>query len=162
MRPSTARRIRYAEGYTALGLLNEATDELQAIDAQDRFLPEVIEAWVGVHWEMKHWKSLISNAQELVRLAPTQERGWIGWAFALRELGEIAEAKAVLLEAEPHHGTDSAVLHYNLGCYHCLLGEFNEARTRLQTAFKMHPPFQAAALEDRDLERMWNELKTSA
>jgi hypothetical protein len=92
-------------------------------------------------------------------VAPGEERGWIAWAFALRELGRVAEAKGVLLRAEPLHGTRSAVLHYNLGCYHCLLGETAEARGRLATAFRMHPPFRDEALEVPDLEAMWDELK---
>ena len=160
MKTATARHVRYAQGYIGLGLLNEASDELEAIEEAERFLPEVLAAKLELHWEAKHWETLVSVARELVSLDPAQERGWIGWAFALRELGRVAEAKAVLFEAEPRHGATSAVLHYNLGCYHCLLGEMSEARSRLKRAFRMHPPFQTEAGEDPDLAALWSELKT--
>lgn len=159
MNPSTRRRVRYAEGYAGLGLLREAELELAAIDREDRHEPEVLGAQVTVRWEAKQWEPLVACAHALARRAPDEERGWIAWAFALRELGRVAEAKSVLLEAEPRHAATSAVLHYNLACYHCLLGEFPEARMRLQTAFRMHPPFKAEALRDADLEAMWGELQ---
>lgn len=158
MNPSTKRHAQYAQGYTALGLFKEAERELKAIAEADRALPDVLVARVGLLWETKQWDRLIAESRRLVEAAPAEERGWIAWAFALRELGRIAEAKAVLFRAEPLHGATSPVLHYNLGCYHCLLGETAEARARLATAFRMHPPFQTEALEDPDLEAMWDEL----
>jgi tetratricopeptide (TPR) repeat protein len=159
MEASTRRHVNYAQGYAGLGLFKEAEAELAAIVAADRFLPEVVGARVDLHWEAKQWPALIEHARELTQRQPEEAKGWIAWAFALRELGCALEAKAVLLEAEPRHGKTSAVLHYNLGCYHCLLGEFEEARLRLQRAFKMHPPFRADAQEDPDLAAMRDELK---
>jgi tetratricopeptide (TPR) repeat protein len=161
MKSNTARHVRYAEGYVTLGLLNEASDELEAIDFADRFLPTVLAARVDLHMEAKHWDIVIGVGRELTSRAPDLERGWIGWAYALRELGRIAEAKAVLLEADPRHGANSATLNYNLACYHCLLGEMAEARTRLSIACKMHPDFKKDAIDDRDLERMWNDQPSS-
>ncbi len=154
----TARHVKYAQGYLGLGLFNEAADELEAIEAEDRFLPAVMAVRLELYWESKQWQNVIRTARELVAADPGCERAWIGWAFALREVGQIAEAKAVLLEAEPRHGPNSALLQYNLGCYHCLLGELSEARSRLKQAFRMHPPFKDEAAEDPDLEALWAEL----
>jgi tetratricopeptide (TPR) repeat protein len=161
MKTVTARHVKYAHGYIGLGLLNEASDELEEIEASERFLPEVLAARLELHWEGKHWHTLVSVARQLVGLNGKLERAWIAWAYALRELGQVEEAKAVLLEAEPLHGTTSAVLHYNLGCYHCLLGEKSEARLRLKRAFRMHPPFQEGAIHDPDLAGMRDELKVN-
>lgn len=158
MNLSTVRHVKYAQGYAELGLFREADAELAAIDPHDTRLPEVINAHVTVTWEAKRWEPLIEHAHHLARREPKEERGWIAWAYALRELGRIGEAKSVLLEAEPLHGDSSAVLHYNLACYHCLLGELEEARMRLHTAFRMHAPFKADAPKDRDLEALWGEL----
>lgn len=157
---TTTRHVKYAHGYAELGLFSDAQNELAAIDHKDRDRPEVLGAYVTLHWEAKQWEPLIEHAHALARRAPQQEKGWIAWAYALRELGRIAEARSVLLEAEPLHGGTSAVLHYNLGCYYCLLGELDEARLRLKTAFRMHPPFESEALLDRDLEALWSELKS--
>lgn len=160
MNADTARHVRYARGYLELGMKNEASDELEAIAAADRFLPEVLEVRIAFHMEGRHWETVISVARELTVLKPENEQGWISWAYALRELGRIAEAKAVLFEAKPRHGGTSAVLHYNLACYHCLLGELAEARAYLATACRMHPPFKDEAQEDTDLEAIWDELKS--
>lgn len=50
-RTATCRRVKYAKGYVALGLLNEASDELEAIDFGDRFLPEVVSTRIDLHME---------------------------------------------------------------------------------------------------------------
>ena len=159
MKSATARRVRYAQGYAELGLFREAENELDGIEPTECANPGVLVVRVTLHWEAKQWEQLVAFAGALARAAPQEEKGWIAWAFALRELGRIADARAVLLEAEPIHGRTSAVLHYNLGCYHCLLGEFEAARKRLHTAFRLHPPFKAEAGQDRDLEAMWAEFE---
>jgi tetratricopeptide (TPR) repeat protein len=150
--------MRYARGYTELGLLNEAADELEAIEAGERDLPEVLAVRGEYHMAAKHWELLVGIARELTRADPENEQGWIYWAYALRELERVAEAKAVLVEAESLHGKTSATLHYNMACYHALLGELPFARARLETAFRMHPDFKQAALEDTDLQTLWGEL----
>ena len=38
----TARHLQYARGYTDLGLVNEASDELETINWDDRMKPEVL------------------------------------------------------------------------------------------------------------------------
>jgi hypothetical protein len=73
-----------------------------------------------------NWDLLIAVARELARLPPINDQGWIHWAFELQELGLIAEAKAVFFQAEPLHPS-CAVLHYNMACYECLLGDIPEA-----------------------------------
>lgn len=151
MKRDTARHLRYACGYIDLGLLNEASDELEAIEFVDRFVPDVLQVRVTLHMEAKHWELVVGAAQQLVAKRPESEQGWISWAYALRELNRLAEAKAVLLDAESRHGGTSATLHYNLACYHCLLGEFADARARLQIACRMHPPLKEDAITDPDL-----------
>lgn len=78
--------------------------------------------------------------------------------FALRELQRVEEAKAVLLEAEPIHGKKCALLHYNLACYACLLGDHVEAKKRLRVACKMDKQWKRAALDDDDLKAMWEDI----
>jgi hypothetical protein len=42
---ATARRLRHATGYLGLGMLNEASDELEAIESEDRLSAEVSRRW---------------------------------------------------------------------------------------------------------------------
>jgi cytochrome c-type biogenesis protein CcmH/NrfG len=107
---STRRRIEFAYGYLALGMLVEASDELEAIEGEDRLSPEVMRIRSDLYTMAKQWDLLLAVSRELARQCPDDEEGWIGWAYALRELNRVPEALAVAREAEPLHGKKCAVL----------------------------------------------------
>lgn len=153
----TQRRVRYASGYTQLGMFAEAVNEIQSVAPEDRFAPAVLTAQVNLCLETKEWDAAAAIGRSLATDAPELEVGWISCAFALRELGRIAEARDCLLQAEPRHGTTSALLHYNLACYYSLLGELVTARARLERACEMEPKFKKDALEDPDLDALRQE-----
>ena len=154
LRNETKRRVQYALGYIGLGMMAEAEAELDAIVAEDRARAEVKSVRVDLHMAARQWRKVVIVASELARSRPETENAWIGWAYALRELNRIEEAKAVLLQAEPLHAESSAVLHYNLACYDALLGELDSARKRLARACKMDGQFKVAAQDDPDLEAL--------
>jgi Flp pilus assembly protein TadD len=151
------RRVQYALAYTVLNLLEEAADELETIPVAERATAEVVTAYVELHMAARHWEVVTRVARELTELAPAEERGWIAWAYALRELQRVEEARAVLLQVEPQLGKTSALLHYNLACYECLLGNRAEAKRRLATACRMEKAFKEDAQHDPDLAALRNE-----
>ncbi|MDB6126287.1 MAG: repeat-containing protein [Verrucomicrobia bacterium] len=155
---STRRRLEFAAGYLELGMTTEAAEEIEAIEGTARLSAEVMRVRADLHMQAKQWDLLHAVSRELMRQRPEDEKGWVYTAYALRELERIVEAKAVLIEAEARHGQACAVLHYNLACYHCLLGEIPAAKTRLAIACRMDGAWRAAALEDPDLRAMWNEI----
>jgi tetratricopeptide (TPR) repeat protein len=152
---TTRRRLSYAAGYIQLGLLNEASHELEGIAFEDRLSAAVLAVRLDLHTTAKHWDIAAGVAMELIGLDPANVRAWLGRASALKELGRLPEAKATLLEAEPLHGGRSARLHYDLARYHCLLGEVALARARLQEACTREAHFKEAALDDPDLGTLW-------
>lgn len=152
---STAHRVEYALGYIELGLLAEAAVELDAIVFEDRFTAEVMAARVELHMAGKQWASVIDYASLLTSSHPDRVNGWTAWAYALRELNRIAEARDVLLEADPLHGATESLVHYNLACYLCLLGELDAAKKRLAKACRMDSENKETALEDPDLKALW-------
>ncbi|MDB6169162.1 MAG: repeat-containing protein [Verrucomicrobia bacterium] len=154
----TRRHLEFAAGYLELGMLVEAMEELEAIHADDRLSAPVMRLRADLYLQARQWDLLLAVSQELTRQHPDDERGWIHSAYALRELDRVVEAKAILLEAEPRHGPVSGLLHYNLACYHCLLGEIPEAKTRLAIACRLSAGWRKAALDDPDLRAMWNEI----
>ena len=156
---STRRRLEYARGYVALGLLKEAEKELEAIAADDPLALEAVKVRIDLHMEGKRWKQVVLMAGAVCLAEPAQESAWIAWAFALRELQRIEEARDVLLKAEPLHGESSSLLHYNLACYYSLLGDLPEARQRLQRAARKRKEWLEDAREDTDLKALWPELK---
>lgn len=147
----TRRRVDYALGYIGLGMFDAAEAELDGIAKEEQLLPVVRSVRVDQHLAAKQWKRAVVVAGELARAHPGVESAWIGWAYALRELQRVEEARAVLREAEAHHGKTSAVLHYNLACYDSLLGALGSAKVRLARACRMDGQFKAAAREDPDL-----------
>lgn len=148
----TSHRVSYALGYLALGLSCEAAEELAAIAPRDQASQPVVTVWVEVNMERQRWLEVIGHARQLAAIAPAKERGWIAWAYALRELQRTEEAREVLLKAEPLHGDECALLHFNLACYESLLGRFAEARRRLALAFEIDPSYRAEAETDPDLQ----------
>lgn len=156
----THRRLEYTSGYLALGLLKEAASELALIEGDAAQSAEVMLLRLDLYHQSKQWAHLAKVAEALARLAPRDEQGWISWAYALRELGRVAAAQTVLLRAEPLHGKTSAVVHYNLACYACLLGNNADAIRRLATACKMDSEFRISALDDPDLKSMRDDIAT--
>jgi len=151
----TARRTGHAIGYLALGLLVEASDELEAIEGPDRLSPEVMRVRCDLYMMAKDWELLLAVARELTRSRPSDEKGWIHAGIALRKLNRVAEARAVLLEAEAIHGA-CAFLHYDLACYASLLGDIAEARRRLSVACKLDGQRRETSLDEPDLAAMWD------
>lgn len=150
----TRRRVRHALGYIGLEMLREAAAELAAVGEAERNLPEVRSVWVDLHMAAKEWLAVVAVGSELAREHAACETAWIGWAYALRELQRVPEAREVLLAAEKVHGRTSAVLHYNLACYDSLLGEIASARVRLDTACRMDKRFKMEGALDPDLQAL--------
>lgn len=148
---SLRRRLQYARGYLDLGMHEACAAELRAINPVDEAELPVLELWIDLWMETKAWDGVIAVAPDVCRRRPASERAWIAWAYALREKQQVSDARAVLLDAEAHHGGSCAVLHYNLACYECLLGNLDEAEWRLQRACKLDPHWHELALEDPDL-----------
>lgn len=155
---STQRRLEYAYGYLTLGLLKDAAAELDLIEGPDRLSDTVLELAMDVYSLQLKWDLAVAAAQVYARRNPDESKGWISWAFALRRLKSILEAEAVLLEGEKHIGSSCALIHYNLACYRCQLGDNAGAMERLTTACRMEPQWKAAALGDPDLATLKEDI----
>ena len=157
---STARRVEYAQGYLTLGMVAEAASELELIAAEDRRSDDVLEITIDLHSMRQHWELAATAAEEYARRHPDEPKGWIAWAFALRRWKNIPEAEQVLLEAEKRIGVTCGLVHYNLACYRCQLGDTVGALQRLATACRLDPHWKTAALEDPDLAPLKDQIAT--
>jgi hypothetical protein len=113
---------------------------------------------------------LILNALQRWEFAPAVGEGaierypelgdlYLATATAKRRFKNIEAAKAILLAGEPLL-KEQAILHFNLACYECQLGNFEAAKERLTIAVSIDEAFKAMALEDRDLEPLWGSLSS--
>lgn len=155
------RRIEYGRGYLQLGLLKDAQAELDAIPVSEQMALDVLEVRIDLEMELKRWERVIAVAQHASEQRPAREQAWIAWAYALRELQRVEEAKVVLLQAEAVHGSKCGVLHYNLACYYCLLGDLTEAERRLKRACILESSWREIALDDPDLKALRARISSS-
>jgi predicted Zn-dependent protease len=157
---SVARRLEYARGYLALDLADEAVEELSFLPPAQRDSDAVLEIMLDVHGVRKDWKASALAAEEYVHRRPEDPKGWISWAYATRRLESITAAEKILLQAEMLIGETCALVHYNLACYRCQLGDNSGALQRLTRACQMEAHWKIAALSDPDLARLKNHIAT--
>lgn len=148
MRP--ARRLSHAQGYLGLGLLAEASAELEQIPAHDQDTLPVLAVRLALLQAQEAWAPLRAVAARCVELRPEESGFWITWAYAARRADSLAAAQAILHAAEGRHATEPTI-QFNLGCYAAQLGALEAAHTRVLRAIALDRGFAALAATDPDL-----------
>ena len=151
------RHLTAAEGYATLGMFLDADAELEQIDAEVRHVAEVLTVRLEIYRGLEKWDLMQTVAARLAAHDPEDAQWAISLAYATRRAQSIEAAKAILLEAVERHPKEP-ILHYNLACYECQLGELEVAKARLAHAFKLAPKCRLMALDDDDLAPLWDSL----
>ena len=153
------RKILTAQGYTELGLYEDAHSSLVALpkEAWDRV--DVLETWVRCLMGEKRWQEALDMSSRLCVMQPKEPGGFIHSAYCLHELGRTEEALA-LLQGGPKTLRTKAVFYYNLGCYCARLGRMEEARKLLEKSFEMDKDneLRREARKDPDLAELRSQL----
>ena len=155
----TETRLQYANGYLDLGMMKDAALELNAIDEKDRLNSEVLSMWTRLYSVSKDWFEMEGIAMQLVEKDPENGFGWVNWAYALREMERIEEAKEVALRGLSRCPKE-AVLWFNLACYCSLLGEVEASSKHLDRAIALEKSFEAEAVDDSDLDKLWKWIRS--
>lgn len=155
----TATRLSYANGYIELGMIKEASEELAAIDPAENLTNEVLAMRAKLYLEMENWEVMAAVSQQLAEQSPKSVYAWVNWAYALRELDKNDEAKTVALHGLKVH-PKNAILWFNLACYCSLLGEYQDASDHLDSAIKIDKQFEGEAVDDPDLQGLWDWMKS--
>ncbi len=156
----TRTRLQYANGYLDLGMTKEAAQELDAIEDTDQFPAEYLSARIRLYLGSRKWKRMESFSQRLAELEPENSFGWVNWAYALRERNQIKKAMSVA-EAGLEFVPEEATLWFNFACYCSLLGEVEDASNHLDEAIRLEKAFEAEAVNDPDLENLWNWMRST-
>ncbi|MBC8011399.1 MAG: hypothetical protein H7067_15050 [Burkholderiales bacterium] len=143
--------LAYAAGYLELNLPADARAELALLAPEFLATPPALAVRLELAMAESAWEEVIALAPELVGHDATEERPWTAWAYALRELGRVAEAQETLLAGSRLIAKPSVLVAYNLACYACLLGELDEARRLLATVYAREKSWREAARTDPDL-----------
>jgi predicted Zn-dependent protease len=166
LEPPDSFHLEAAQGWLELGNQVEANEELEKITPQLRVHPDVLELRWQVFAKAQHWDACLHVSDALIQLAPDGASGWIMKSIALYRMKRCQEAWSTLLpvaERFPHVPTVA----YDLACYACQLGHMDEARQWLSRAFAMAEQVgdkgrtRSMALDDPDLEPLWNEIENA-
>lgn len=153
MAKDAVARLRVAQGYAELGMLDAAWTELKAIgDPAQRHLDlDVLATEIVLLIKQDRWQDGYDCSQKLLRLKSDCLAGFIHGAFCLHELGRTKEARE-LLRSGPAKLRKEAVYHYNLACYRAVLGKRKSAQKSLRRAIEIDPSYRYTAKNDPDLE----------
>lgn len=142
--------LSHARGYLELGMVEEAAAELARLPASHSEADDVLALRAVVLQEQQRWHEMRVVARELLHRQPETADWWIMCAYATRRAESLAEAEAILRDAELRHPQEPTI-QFNLGCYACLRGDLAEARRRVEQAIALDARFRAAAATDPDL-----------
>lgn len=132
-------------------MADEALAELDRVPSEDRTHEDVEQLRVYILMRARRWPDALAACEALRAGHPELSLGYIHGAFCLHELGRTGEAME-LLQQGPASLLREPVYFYNLGCYHAVLGNPEEAQSYLQMSFNMDEKFREIARYDPDLE----------
>jgi tetratricopeptide (TPR) repeat protein len=160
LQPADLHYVETASGYADLGMFLDADAELDKIDPFNRVVPEVLQVRLEIYRGLKKWDLMQVVAKKLAEYDPGILEWHISRAYAVRRAESIERAKPILLDAVERF-PEEPLIHYNLACYECQLGDLESAKERLKKAFQTEPGYREVALDDPDLEPLWSELHIS-
>ena len=149
--------VRIAEGYSELGMLEDALGELGQLDAEQQERLEVLRMRVDILLRKQDWEDALRLSLRFSAVNPNQPYGYVHAAFCLHELGRTSEAKQTLLDG-PASLLDEPVYYYNLACYDTVLGNIEQAKVYLRASFRLDKSFKAMAKNDPDLKQIRDEI----
>lgn len=154
-----------AEGWLQLGDAESALHELRRLGERARHCACVLELEWGIHAERADWGQAATVAEEIIRLAPDREFGWVHRAYALRRLpGAGVEQAWEALQPALSRFPNSPTVPYNLACYAAQMGRSEEAWGLFERALAATPCAKTLlrlALADADLQPLWNRIRAT-
>lgn len=152
--------LQAAMGWLGLRLPAEAAKELDQISPAQQEHPEVLVVRFQMFENTRQWDRALAVAQQMTTLRPRVSWGRFHAAFCLHELKRTQEAYDTLAPIADKFPKEW-LIRYNLACYSCQLGRPDEARLWLDKARALagKADIRQMALEDRDLEPLWEEIR---
>jgi tetratricopeptide (TPR) repeat protein len=120
-------------------------------------LPEVLIARVAIYHGLEKWELMSVVAKKLAEWNPNEPEYFIDWAYATRQTESIQEVHAILTRAAELH-PDHGMIQFNLARYEVQIGNLDRAKTHLKCATGINSKFRLMALDDPDLEPLWDSL----
>jgi tetratricopeptide (TPR) repeat protein len=153
-----------AQGWLELDNPAEAGEEIARISPENLEHPAVLDVRWAVCAAGQRWEAGLEIAEKFLRAAPESPSGWLHRAYALRRAkgGGLQPAWDVLRPAYEKF-PKAEVVPYNLSCYAAQMGRLEEAWEWLHKAMEAAGDvdvIKKMALADRDLEPLWDRIRT--
>ena len=142
--------LRTALGWLELGCPEEALQELSALSPRDRMRRQALELKLFAEMKARRWNAGADTGRLLCLREPKEPRFFLHAAYCLHETGDTLAARNWLMTG-PSALIEDPQFHYNIACYHAVLGERKQARSHLKRAFSMDESLRAMAARDSDL-----------
>ncbi|MBV8141709.1 MAG: hypothetical protein JOZ60_06650 [Verrucomicrobia bacterium] len=149
--------VRIAEGYSELGMLDDALAQIDQLDSEDQDRSEILRMRVDILIRKRRWPDALQLSERFSAANPDQPYGYVHAAFCLHEMGRTLEAKQTLLQG-PAALLEEPVYYYNLACYETVLGNVEQAKAYLRASFRLNKSFREMAKKDPDLDPIRDEL----
>ena len=150
--------LQAAVGYLELGMLAEANEEIENLSPELKTSSPVLGVRLEIYRAAEKWPLMEVVARELWKRHQDESVYWNDLAWAVRRADSINAAQKILLDAVVQFPGD-AMTHFNLGCYACQLGDIDQAKARVRKAIELDAKFKLLALDDPDLEPLWDEIE---
>jgi tetratricopeptide (TPR) repeat protein len=160
LEPPDRQHCEAAVGYVELRMFLDADAELERIDPFNRAAPEVLAVRIAIYHGLKKWEAMRQIAKRLADFEPNDVQWIVSHAYATRRAESIEAAREILLNAEKRFPTE-AIIKYNLACYFCQIGDVETAKSYLKKTFEIDSRWGTHALEDEDLELLWDSLRVA-
>ena len=111
--------------------------------------------WRPLHCCCQCWACF--SGSRIAETWPEDAQHWIWVAYATRRCRSVEEAEVWLKRAREAHPTEPTIP-YNLSCYAAVTGRIEEAKQLLERAIRLDANVRMMALEDPDLEPLWESF----
>jgi len=149
-----------AEGYLELGMLDDARQAYEQLSTPTKQSVEGLTLLMEIHRAAGNTPDLEAVAERLCVVDSDNVDRWIDLALVLSEEAMLDNARELLLEAVDRF-PDTALVHFHLARFECILGNLLVAKEHLARSKKLCPVCRVLALTDEaDLLPIWADHNT--
>lgn len=135
-------------------MAEDALIELRNTPSHEQQTERYKELLLATQMMLQHWQPAAITAKELSKINQKEKSYFVHAAYCLHETGDTLAALRHLLSGPKALNADP-LYHYNLACYHAVLGNLKDARTCLKKSFQLDPELEKTAPEDKDLQPLY-------
>ena len=140
-----------AEGYLELEMPQHALDVLARLGDPANFNSQALHLWGEALQKMGRYGEALIPLARGAKIAPENIHIHLALGWCHKRAGDIDLAIEALEEAlAVDHG--EAIVHYNLSCYLCLVGDKTRALYHLAEALAIDPEYRNLAEKESDFD----------